>query len=222
MFSQINKIVPSFLKSFFFQKYLRIKFSSSNILGKGVMLSKDFIFGKSCIIGNNVIIGSKVILRNSVKIGGHSIIEKTEIDDHSLIEGRVVITGDGKGSIKIGKHCYIGIYNVLDNSNNITIGNYVHIAGPSTGLWTHSSAPMCLNSISLEQKTEKNRPTAPILIENNVYIGGNCTIYPGITIGHHSVIAPNSAVNKNVPPYSMFGGVPAQEIKKIFIQNNIN
>ena len=62
---------------------------------------------------------------------------------------------------------------------------------------------------------DKYRPTSPIIIENNVYIGGNCTIYPGIKIGSYSIIAPNSAVTKDVPPNTMVGGVPAREIKKI-------
>jgi len=76
---------------------------------------------------------------------------------------------------------------------------------------------MCINSIQLKDKSLKYRPVAPIFIESNVYIGGNCTIYPGVTIGNHSVITPNSAVTKDVPPFSMVGGVPARFIKKIEI-----
>jgi acetyltransferase-like isoleucine patch superfamily enzyme len=74
---------------------------------------------------------------------------------------------------------------------------------------------MCLNSISLADKTEEFRPTSPITIESNVYIGGNCTIYPGVTIGHHSIVGPNSAVTKNVEPYTMVGGVPSRKIKNL-------
>jgi maltose O-acetyltransferase len=80
---------------------------------------------------------------------------------------------------------------------------------------------MCFNSIPLEQKSKKFRPTAPIVIEDNVYIGGNCTIYPGITIGNHSIVAPNSAVTKNVEPFSMVGGVPAKIIKKIDLNRTV-
>jgi acetyltransferase-like isoleucine patch superfamily enzyme len=76
---------------------------------------------------------------------------------------------------------------------------------------------MCLNGVDLGNKNNEHRPTSFIIIENNVYVGGNCTIYPGITIHHHSVIAPNSAVTKDVPPYTMVGGVPARFIKSIEI-----
>lgn len=142
-------------------------------------------------------------------------LSKIEVGKNTQIEEGVVCTGYGKGKIKIGKECYIGHYNILDWSDNITIGNFVHIADPSTGLWTHSSAKMCLNGILLNNKTPENRPTANIIIENNVYIGGNCTIYPGVTIHHHSVIAPNSAVTKVVPSNILFGGVPGKVIKKL-------
>ena len=63
-----------------------------------------------------------------------------------------------------------------------------------------------MNSIPLNDKgRDPFRPTSPILIENNVYIGGNCTIYPGVTIGHHSIVAPNSAVTINILPYTLVG-----------------
>lgn len=211
----MKKFIPSFIKAFIWQLLLRIKHGKGNKLKKGVILSKDFTCGKNCTIGRNTIIGKEVKLGNGIRIGSNCLIEKLEIDDNSCVEGRVIFTGYGIGKIRIGKECYIGIYNILDWSDNITIGDYVHIAGPSTGLWTHTSAPMCLNSIPLEQKEEKFRPTAPIVIESNVYIGGNSTIYPGITIGHHSIIAPNSAVTINVKPYTMVGGVPAKKIKNL-------
>jgi acetyltransferase-like isoleucine patch superfamily enzyme len=84
----------------------------------------------------------------------------------------------------------------------------------------HTSAPMCLNGIPLENKSLKYRPTNPIIIESNVYIGGNCTIYPGIKISHHSIITPNSAVTKDVEPYTMVGGVPAKVIKLLNGKND--
>lgn len=211
----MKKFFPSFLKAIIGQWILKIKYKKGNKFGKRVLLSRDFICGMNCIIGDNTVIGSDVKFGNGVRIGSHCRIEKLEINDNSSIEAGVIFTGYGKGKIKIGRESYIGLNNILDWSNDITIGDYVHIAGPSTGLWTHSSSKMCINSIPLNDKSEKNRPTAPIRIESNVYIGGNCTIYPGISIGHHSIITPNSAVTKDVGPYTMVGGVPAKIIKYI-------
>ncbi|MGB9696407.1 MAG: DapH/DapD/GlmU-related protein [Ignavibacteria bacterium] len=202
------------------QFLLRHRFGRYNNLWGKIEISKDFVIGKNCTILDGVKIGRAVILHDNCHIGRNVFLENIEVGNNTTIESGVVCTGYGKGRIRIGENCYVGINNVLDWSNDIIIGDYVHIAGPSTGLWTHTSAPMCLNSIPLNYKDEKFRPTAPIVIENNVYIGGNCTIYPGVTIGKYSIVAPNSAVTKNVPSYKMVGGVPASEIKSINQETN--
>lgn len=197
------------------QSILKFKLRKKCSIGQKCLISKDLVIGKGCILRNNVHIGNNVTLGSNVIIGSNSNINNIVINDNSHIESGVVCTGCGNGKIKIGKESYIGINNILDWSDNITIGDFVHIAGPSTGLWTHSSAKQALAGLLLSNKNINFRSTTPIVIEHNVYIGGNCTIYPGVKIGHHSVVAPNSAVNKNVEPYTMVGGVPAKFIKRI-------
>ena len=54
---------------------------------------------------------------------------------------------------------------------------------------------------------------AAIVIEDDVWIASNCTIGKGVRIGKGSIIAANSFVNKNVPAYSIAGGVPIKIIK---------
>lgn len=58
-------------------------------------------------------------------------------------------------------------------------------------------------------------------IGNDVWIGFNSTIMPGIKIGDGAIIATNSTVTKNVEPYSIVGGNPAKEIKKRFTKEQI-
>lgn len=55
-------------------------------------------------------------------------------------------------------------------------------------------------------------------IGNDVWIGYDSTIMPGIKIGHGAIIASKSVVIKDVPPYNVFGGNPAQHIKLRFEQ----
>jgi len=203
------------LKQFIIQPLRKYKLRKCNFIGKGCLISKNAILKGSNKIGDLTILGNNVVLEKNVIIGNISRIYNINVGKNSHIESGVICTGYGKGKIKIGNESYIGINNVLDWSDNITIGDYVHIAGPSTGLWTHTSVQMCLNSISLSKKDKKYRPTKPIIIEDNVYIGSNCTIYPGVTIHHHSVVAPNSAVTKDIDSYTMVGGVPAKHIKNI-------
>jgi len=204
------------IKSSLKQKYLRYIFDKTNNIGKSVFFDADASLEGEVSIGDNSIIGARVNLGKNVKIGKNVALFNTTVGENSVIEAGVICTGYGKGKISIGKESYIGIRNILDWSDNITIGDYVHVAGPGTGLWTHGTHKMCLEGIPLSKKDDKDtRPTAPIKIENNVYIGGNCTIYPGVSIRHHSVVAPNSAVARNVEPYTMVGGVPARFIKKV-------
>lgn len=186
----------------------------------GVRISRKVKVGKNCFIGRNTVVASNVILGDNVRIHADSSLRNLEVGNNSVIESGLVMPGTGKGRIIIGKECYIGVNNVLDTSDNITLGDFVHVAGPSTGLWCHSSAKMCLNSIPLNDlNKDEFRPTARIIIESNVYIGGNCTLYPGITIGDHSIITPNSAVVKSFSSHSFIGGVPAVVIKMINLKN---
>ena len=55
---------------------------------------------------------------------------------------------------------------------------------------------------------------ADIIIEDDVWIGGNSCINQGITIGTHCVIASGSVVTKSVPSYSVVGGNPARILKQ--------
>lgn len=59
------------------------------------------------------------------------------------------------------------------------------------------------------------------IVGNDVWIGYNATIMPGITIGDGAIIAANSTVTKDVKPYSIVGGNPAKEIKKRFSKEHI-
>lgn len=188
---------------------------------RGVYIAEGCFIGENVGLDNTAQIRAHsklfehVTLGPGVKIGDYCLLSNIRVGENSAIENGVICTGHGKGSIVIGRESYIGLSAVLDWSDDIRIGDFVHIAGPSTGIWTHSSAQACLNNLPLDYKGLEFRPTSPVIVENNVYIGGNCTIYPGVTIGRHSIVAPNSAVTKNVEPYSLVGGVPAKMIRRI-------
>jgi len=61
--------------------------------------------------------------------------------------------------------------------------------------------------------TKQQNDEAPVSIEDNVWIASNCTIGKGVRIGTGSIIAANSFVNKDIPAFSIAGGVPAKVIK---------
>jgi acetyltransferase-like isoleucine patch superfamily enzyme len=135
------------------------------------------------------------------------MISNAVIGDGTFVERGVVMTGFKSGRISIGRHSYVGIGAVLDWSGGLEIGSHVHIAGPSVGVWTHSSVFQALKGKELNDRTETS--AAPVKIGDNVWIGGNSTVYPGTVIGPLAVVLPNSAVNKDVSTGTVVGGTPA-------------
>lgn len=189
---------------------LRYKYEAT--IGRGCRISSDFKCGKNISIGNYTTIGRNVYLSDNVIVGGFSSLKNITVGLNSHIEGNVRVIGPGNGFIKMGKESYIGFNITLDTSANIYIGDYVHIG---CSLWSHSSAKQVIAGLPLVDKNLKYRPVYDTVIENNVYLGINSAISPGIVIGHHSIVSPNSAVIRSVEPYTLVGGVPAKPIKKL-------
>lgn len=116
----------------------------------------------------------------------------------------------GNGDIICGENSYIGEYSTLQVSEGykINIGSNCSISH-NVRMYTSSNvANQDFNS------NEKETEYGDIIIDDAVWIGVNVFIKQGVHIGENSVIAANSVVNKNVPPNSIFGGVPAKLIKQ--------
>lgn len=192
-----------------------VSINDHTLILQNARIEAGAIIGKSCIIQQGVSIESQVEIGNNVVIGQNAVLRNCTIGDNTSIEYGVVCAGDNKNRISIGRFCYIGIYTVLDNTGGIEIGDGVHIAGPAAGIWTHSSVFQCLAGDRIENPQKK--VVASVIINNNVWIGGGTTIYPGVKVEHHSVILSNSCVNKDIPSFSMAGGVPVQIKKRIRI-----
>ena len=84
----------------------------------------------------------------------------------------------------------------------LIIGNNVDIA-QETNIWTLEHD---VNS------TDHHEMGADVIIDDYVWIASRVTILPGVHIGKGAVIASGAVVTKDVPPYSIVGGVPAKVI----------
>lgn len=219
-----------------FLKFSGIPIGKNVYVGRRVFIGRGIVIGDSCYLVSGSTLEENIQLGNRVHISAYSIISQAQIGDdviigdyarvshavigkRSHIETGVIFTGFRDGFIHIEEDTYIGIGAILDWSGNMKVGNSVHIAGPSTGIWTHSSVIHALVGGRLQ--CENHRTVGSVVIENNTWIGGNCTIYPGVKIGHNCVVLPNSVIDKDVQPYSMVGGVPIKLLRKVDIQDNI-
>jgi len=113
-----------------------------------------------------------------------------------------------------GKNIHVGDdfltnYNVtiLDVAA-VCIGNSCLI-GPNTLITTVG------HPLDKEGRRERIGICKPVIIGNDVWIGGNVTILPGVNIGNNVVIAAGAVVTKNVPDNCVVGGVPAGKIKDL-------
>ena len=107
---------------------------------------------------------------------------------------------------KIGKNVFINSCCRFQDNGGIEIGDNTMI-GPNVTIVT-------VNHV-LNPKTRINAFVKPVIISKNVWIGADCTILPGVTIGENSVIGAGSVVTKDVPDNVVVAGNPAKLIKKI-------
>lgn len=89
----------------------------------------------------------------------------------------------------------------------ITLGNNVHITD-GTKFITHDGGTLLYRNQIPDLEITK-----PIVVGNNVYIGNNVIILPGVTIGNNVVIGAGAVVSKDIPDNSVAVGVPARVIK---------
>jgi acetyltransferase-like isoleucine patch superfamily enzyme len=106
------------------------------------------------------------------------------------------------GDVKVGKHCWIGPNVILDGQGGLTIGDHCDISAGAQ-IYTHDTVARSLSGgvAPVEQ--------APVKIGSCVYIGPQCVIEKGVTIGDGVVIGAMSLVNRDIPSGARAWGIPA-------------
>jgi acetyltransferase-like isoleucine patch superfamily enzyme len=145
------------------------------------------------------------------------------VGENSFLRGRLLTYGHG-GRITIGDWCYLGVRSEIWSMDSIQIGNRVLIshdvnihdgtAHSQIAIERHAHFRKILESGHPRVNSElPGVVSAPIVIEDDVWISFGVTILKGVRIGAGSVIAANSIVTKNVPP----GVLYRNEISPIII-----
>ena len=150
--------------------------------------------------------------------GKHSVIHRSarmdtppyrifSLGDYSVVESFACIN-NAVGDVMIGDHTRIGLHNTIIGP--VEIGNHVNLAqGITVTALNHNF------SDTNKRIDEQGVSTNPVTIEDDVWVGANAVILPGVTIGEHCVIAAGAVVTKDVPPHSLVAGIPAKVIKQI-------
>lgn len=110
--------------------------------------------------------------------------------------------------VEIGENFYANMDCIFLDVNRIIIGDNVMV-GPRVGFYTagHPTDPIV--------RTQDLEFGLPIIVKDNVWIGANATILPGVTIGQNAIVAAGAVVTKDVPESTIVGGNPAKVIRKI-------
>lgn len=131
-------------------------------------------------------------------------IMKVSLD--SRLQNNVYI--GGVGAVKIGRNCQINEHAFLQGAiigDNVMIAPYVALIANRKEIGEIDDGPM--------SAAEKDRGLK-VIIEDDVWLGRNAIVMPGVIIGQGSIVGAGSVVTKDVEPYSVMGGVPAMLIRK--------
>lgn len=111
-------------------------------------------------------------------------------------------------NIEIGKNFYSNHNLVILDAAKVKFGDNVFIA-PNCGFYTAG------HPLDVERRNKGLEYAKPIEVGNNVWIGGNVVVLPGVKIGDNCVIGAGSIVNKDIPSNCVAVGNPCRVIKEL-------
>lgn len=183
-------------------------------------LRKSLVFTKGLkIVGDLKVVGRPIIQitkYSKVVIGDNVTLNSRNYGYHANMYSTVKLMADREGAtILIGDNTRINgaclhAYNRIEIGKNCLIAANVQIIDASGHELAFDNPSNRINTSS-EGK--------PIYIEDNVWIGLNAIVLPGVRIGQGSIIGANTVVSKDVPPMVVFAGNPGSVVKRANIND---
>jgi acetyltransferase-like isoleucine patch superfamily enzyme len=173
--------------------------------GRGIHLDTNVLLSHPARIhlGHGARIARNVALRaNSALEPGIAIGDQCHLQDGALLNA-------SEGFVHVGHRTWIGPFCVVYGNGGVRIGRDVMIA-----------AHTCITSVGHRHELlhvpmiAQGIEVGPVTIEDDVWIGMNCTILPGVTIGRGAIVAAGAVVRGDVAPYTIVGGVPARLLSR--------
>src|SRR5712691_10918907 len=148
--------------------------------------------------------------------------EAIVVGPHTHVRGEL-LTFWNSGQIRIGKWCYIGEGARIWSQASVSIGDYVLIAH-LVDVHDTNSHPIDwqerrLDSQAILSGGDYRTPTqtlsAPVVIEDDVWIGFKASVMKGVTIGRGAIVSAGAVVTKDVEPWTVVAGNPARVIRQL-------
>ncbi len=173
--------------------YHNIKESLQSFSARLQLFSSQGIYlPRGCIISRleNISIGKGFSCGNNCQLLAQDkdSTSKLVIADNVKLNSGVMLNADKGGSILIGENVLIGPNTTLRAANHI---------------FSDKNIPII----------KQGHSAGKIIIKKNAWLGANVTVLPSVTIGEGAIIAAGSVVNKSVPDFQIFGGIPAKYLK---------
>jgi acetyltransferase-like isoleucine patch superfamily enzyme len=136
---------------------------------------------------------------------------RLELGRHTLFEPNVWITAPGEARISIGEGCFLNLAVMVAAQELVEIGEHCMFANG------------CFVSDANHRFDDPDRPVpwqgftskGPTRIGSNSWLGVNCVVTTGVTIGERCVIGANSVVTHDLPPRVIAAGAPARVIREV-------
>ncbi len=169
-----------------------------------------------CLIDSTAVLHKTAAISNNLG-DAHAI----QIGAFSHIKGEILTFGHG-GKIIIGDYCFIGEQTRVWSSISIEIGSRV-LLSHNVNVFDNLTHPISARKrheqfkaiITRGHPKQLDLSEKPVVIKNDVWIGCLSIVLPGITIGEGAIIGAGSVVTKDVPPWTIVAGNPAQIVREI-------
>ena len=164
--------------------------------------------------------------------GHSSVYLQNVVDDPSISVGDYTIYDDFVNDPRDFQRNNV-LYHYPINHERLVIGKFCSIACGAKFLFNSANHALCSLStytfpiffeewgLNVERIPEAWDNKGDIVIGNDVWVGYESVILAGVTVGDGAIIGSRAVVTKNVPPYTIVGGVPANPIRKRFSDEDI-
>ena len=132
-----------------------------------------------------------------------------------VVEGHLeVLSGlrlTGEGRLTVGDCCFLNHECLIDTAGDVTLGRNVALANRVALLTSGHETD--------DPRSRAGRRTLrPIVIGDGAWLGANVTVLGGVTIGEGAVVAAGSLVRADVPPHTLWAGVPARLVRSLPVE----